>query len=130
MEQYNATSMLNATDTDDQPVNLNTICSKCNCFFCGGSHFNCQQCSVKDAIYDHCQKKVYFAKVYQSKFKQSTTKTTVSAYSKLACIRATLKSIPSLYAKTIVSVYVNNQSAEALIGTASSNSLIFQILVQ
>ena len=64
-DQYNTTSMLNATSIDDKPSDLNAITSKRACFFCGGPRHNRQLCPAKDAVCHNCEKPGHFAKVCQ-----------------------------------------------------------------
>ena len=129
-DQYNTTSTLNATSIDDKPSDLNGITSKRTCFFCGGPRHNRQFCPAKDAVCHNCEKLGHFAKVCQSKRKNSSSKvTSASTHPALASVIATSKSPESLQ-KTIIDAYVDNKHVNALIDTGSSDSFICNRLVR
>ena len=128
--QYNTDATLNAATINDQQLaDLNAISAKRNCFFCGGSRHNRQNCPAKDTVCHNCEKPGHFAKVCQSKRKNPPSKSTsASTHPTLASVLATSKSPKSLQ-KTILNALVNNNHVNALIDTGSSDSFICKKLV-
>ena len=138
-QSLNMMASVSADRSNSTTPTVSAVNKSRKCRFCGNNMHNRQNCPARDCTCNKYGKTGHFAKVCQSKSKNSQAASTTSVtdispdvltsasvqYPTIATLSA---AYPQGFTKSVVKIAVNGHSVEALVDTGSTDSFISKVL--